>query len=105
MTTSPRCESASEPTGKKLRVLMLVENAFPADLRVWNEAHTLSQAGYPVTVIALRQSGETFHEEVHGIHVYRVPTLTVFKKLGAAHGTVGHVFGILQALVGYVLEY
>jgi glycosyltransferase involved in cell wall biosynthesis len=84
---------------------MLVENTFPADLRVWNEAHTLSQAGYPVTVIALRKPGEKFHEDVEGVHVYRVPTLTLFQKLGEAHGTIGRVIGILQAVVGYAVEY
>jgi glycosyltransferase involved in cell wall biosynthesis len=105
MNTSYRRHSATEYAGKKRRVLMLVENAFPADIRVWNEAHTLSQAGYPVTVIALRKPGEKFHEEVNGVHVYRVPTLTVFKKLGVARGTVGRVIGIIQAVVGYVLEY
>jgi glycosyltransferase involved in cell wall biosynthesis len=84
---------------------MLVENHFPADIRVWNEAHTLSQAGYPMTVIALRKRGEKFHEEVNGIKVYRVPTLTVFKKLGESEGTIGRIFGMFQALVGYFVEY
>jgi glycosyltransferase involved in cell wall biosynthesis len=84
---------------------MLVENAFPTDLRVWNEARTLTQAGYPVTVIALCKPAEKFHEEIGGVHVYRVPTLTVFKKLGEAHGAVGRLIGVLQAVVGYALEY
>src|SRR5712691_4055092 len=97
--------SPGKSAGKKLRVLMLVENNFPADIRVWNEAHTLSQAGYPVTVIALRKQGEKLHEEVNGIHVYRVPTLTVFKKLGGAPTTVGRVIGMFQAWVGYLSEY
>jgi glycosyltransferase involved in cell wall biosynthesis len=84
---------------------MLVENAFPADLRVWNEAQTLTQAGYPVTVIALRKPGEKFHEKVKDVHVYRVPALTVFQKLGVARGSVGRVLAMCQAVVGYLIEY
>jgi glycosyltransferase involved in cell wall biosynthesis len=84
---------------------MLVENHFPADRRVWNEAYTLSQAGYPVTVIALRKQGEKFHEEANGIQVYRIPTLNVFKKLSESQGTIGRIFGMFQALVGYFVEY
>jgi glycosyltransferase involved in cell wall biosynthesis len=84
---------------------MLLENSFPADIRVWNEAHTLSQAGYPMTVIALRKPGEKFHEEVNGVYVYRIPTLTVFKKLGGARDTLGRVIGMFQAWVGYFSEY
>ena len=84
---------------------MLVENFFPQDPRVRNEAYTLSQAGYPVTVIALRKPGENFHEEAYGIHIYRVPALTIFKKLGVARGPIGRVIGMFQACVGYVSEY
>src|SRR5437867_8753042 len=36
------------------KVLMMVENFFPADARVRNEAFTLSEKGYKVSVIALR---------------------------------------------------
>jgi glycosyltransferase involved in cell wall biosynthesis len=105
VNTSSHDRSERKSAGKKLRVLMLVENNFPSDIRVWNEAHTLSQAGYLVTVIALRTRGEKFHEEVNGVQVYRVPTLTVFKKLGEAQGTLGRILGMFQALVGYFLEY
>jgi glycosyltransferase involved in cell wall biosynthesis len=84
---------------------MLVENNFPADPRVRNEAYTLAGAGYPVTVIALRKAGEKSCEDVNGVRVYRVPTLTVFKKLGGARGALGRVLGLVQAGVGYVSEY
>jgi len=36
------------------RVLMLVENQYPLDPRVRNEANTLTTNGYKVSVIALR---------------------------------------------------
>ena len=37
------------------RILMMVENYFPQDTRVRNEADLLTQAGYQVAVIALRK--------------------------------------------------
>ncbi len=46
------------------RTLMLVENCFPADTRVRNEAITLVANGYQVTVIALRAAGEPPREVV-----------------------------------------
>lgn len=63
------------------RVLMLVENCFPADTRVRNEAFTLTENGFKVSVIALRGNGEKSREIVGGVTVYRVPRLTVFAKL------------------------
>ena len=38
-----------ESAGKRLRVLMLVENPFPTDVRVKSEGFTLAAAGYSVT--------------------------------------------------------
>jgi len=43
------------------RVLMLVENRFPADVRVWNEAVTLAENGFRITVVALGRAGEKCH--------------------------------------------
>src|SRR5437016_3622589 len=49
------------------RVLMLVENSFPGDLRVRNEASTLTANGFQVSVIALRGRTELPRERVNGI--------------------------------------
>jgi glycosyltransferase involved in cell wall biosynthesis len=87
------------------RVLMLVENYFPADPRVRNEAFTLVDNGLQVSVIALRQATEAWRENVRGVAVYRVPTLTLFKKLPAASSRLAALFKILQAVAGYILEY
>jgi hypothetical protein len=62
-------------------VLMLVENSFQVDPRVRNEAFKLSEAGYRVSVVGLRRPGEPPRWEERGVHVYSVPTLTVFEKL------------------------
>src|SRR5688572_27128979 len=88
------------------RVLMLVENNFPADTRVRNEAGTLVSNGYRVTVIALRAPGERSREVVDGVMVYRLPRLTMFGKLpdGNPKG-IGKLVHKLRVVAGYVTEY
>jgi len=55
------------------RVLIIVENLpSPFDRRVWQEATTLSQAGYQVSIICPTGKGyEKKYEEVDGINIYR----------------------------------
>jgi glycosyltransferase involved in cell wall biosynthesis len=88
------------------RVLMLVQNHFPADPRVRNESALLRNEGYEVTVICLRQKGEKSTETVHGIRVYRIPKLELFQKIPAQKETlISRQVTRLKALVGYVTEY
>ena len=88
------------------RVLMLVENAYPADTRVRNEATTLAANGYGVTVIALRSKGQLGREVVQGVTVYRIPRLTLFAKLPDEKPTgLRKLFYKAQVLIGYVTEY
>jgi glycosyltransferase involved in cell wall biosynthesis len=86
---------------------MLVESPFPRDLRVRNEAHVLRDAGYEVTVIALKfDSGERSREEVDGIHVYRVPKLTLFAKISKRNPSVFYrLLTKIMSAIGYVSEY
>ena len=67
------------------QILMLVENYFPQDTRVTNEATLLTEAGYHVTVVALRRNGQAGHEVLNGVEVYRLPTLELFKKTPLAN--------------------
>jgi hypothetical protein len=69
-----------------VRVLMLVENHFPQDTRVKNEAILLTESGYHVSVIALRKKGQVMTEVVNGVQVYRLPRLELFKK--TSHGNL-----------------
>ena len=88
------------------RILMLVENHFPQDTRVKNEAVLLREAGYDVSVIALRKKGQVVTEVVNGIQVYRLPSLELFKK--TSHGNlsrIGLLFLKLRSSVGYLVEY
>jgi glycosyltransferase involved in cell wall biosynthesis len=61
----------ARPTG----VLIIVENlTVPLDRRVWQEARTLRQAGYAVSVICPKGGGYSkSYEVLEGIHVFRHP--------------------------------
>ena len=56
-------------------VLIIVENLpVPADRRVWQEATTLHQAGYSVSVICPKGKGyDKAYEQVAGVNIYRHP--------------------------------
>jgi glycosyltransferase involved in cell wall biosynthesis len=61
-------------TAQKLRrVLIIVENLpVPFDRRVWQEATTLQQAGYLVSIICPKGNGyEKGREVIDNIHIYR----------------------------------
>jgi glycosyltransferase involved in cell wall biosynthesis len=85
---------------------MFVENSFPQDTRVKNEADTLTNAQYEVTVVALRKRGQPSHEVLDGIRVYRIPRLELFKKTpGQKLGRWARALTRVKSLVGYVSEY
>jgi len=85
---------------------MWVENNFPQDTRVANEARLLANAGYQVAVIALRNHRQAARETWNGIEVYRVPTLELFKKTVAGKGSqLNLLFVRLKSFLGYVVEY
>ena len=89
-----------------VRILMLVENHFPQDTRVKNEAILLTEAGYHVSVIALRKKGQVMTEVINGVQVYRLPRLELFKK--TSHGNLsraGLLFLKLKSSLGYLFEY
>jgi glycosyltransferase involved in cell wall biosynthesis len=88
------------------KILMLVENYFPQDTRVANEASLLTDAGYQVAVIALRRHGQARHETLNSVEVYRVPTLEMFKKTPFANVNRMNLLVVkLKSFLGYVLEY
>jgi glycosyltransferase involved in cell wall biosynthesis len=88
------------------RILMLVENYFPQDTRVKNEADLLTNAGYHVSVIALRKKGQLRRETVSGTEVYRVPHFELFKKTATTDLSKAALFLLkLRASLGYLAEY
>ena len=88
------------------RILMFVENAFPQDTRVKNEADALTAAGYAVTVVAIRKLGQPRSELLEGIQVYRIPRLELFEKTPRENpGLVWRLWIKLKSVLGYVSEY
>jgi glycosyltransferase involved in cell wall biosynthesis len=71
-------------TRRARRVLIIVENLpCPFDRRVWQEARTLTAAGYGVSIICPKGKGyEQGFEELEGIAIYRHPQ--PFEASGAA---------------------
>jgi glycosyltransferase involved in cell wall biosynthesis len=84
---------------------MLVENWYPADIRVLKESQTLQMAGYQVSVIAIKRKGERGYEEIGGVRVLRVPQVTLFEKLGSKRNFLLRAIGAIQSLLGYLVEY
>jgi glycosyltransferase involved in cell wall biosynthesis len=85
---------------------MWVENNFPQDTRVANEARLLADAGYKVAVIALRKPGQAGRETLNGVKVYRLPTLELFKKTPSANVSgINLALVKLKSFLGYVVEY
>ena len=73
------------------KVLFLVENApVPGDRRVWNEALTLAQVGFRVSIVCPKWGYPGFYEERQGIRIYRVP-------LPSLGGIAGHLVEYLIA--------
>jgi len=65
----------------KNRILMLLENnSYPGDIRVRVEAETLQNAGYQVSVISPANGGQSLHETVNGVNIYRYPVIPQFEK-------------------------
>ncbi len=65
------------------RVLMLLENStYPIDPRVRQEARTLSEAGYQVSVICPRMARQPWYESSNGISIFRYPPLRAQGFLG-----------------------
>jgi glycosyltransferase involved in cell wall biosynthesis len=76
-------------------VLIIIENLpLPVDRRVWQEACTLRDAGYQVSVICPKQGVFTAsHENMEGIEVYRYP-------LREGSSPLSYVFEYLMAFLG-----
>jgi glycosyltransferase involved in cell wall biosynthesis len=88
------------------RVLMLVQNHFPFDVRVRNESELLREEGYDVTVVCLKRKGEKNADVVRGIRVYRIPKLEFFEKAPTERQTLfQRQLTKFKAFVGYIGEY
>jgi glycosyltransferase involved in cell wall biosynthesis len=85
---------------------MIVENRFPYDPRVRNEANALAACGYRVTVISLGTRAERAHESVGGVDVYRLRRLTLFDKTQKRNASpLAYLRVAVQSIIGYTFEY
>jgi glycosyltransferase involved in cell wall biosynthesis len=75
-THGTSASAGSGQTGRRPRVLVLVENlSVPFDRRVWQECRALTEAGYQVEVICPRgtkRDTELF-SEIDGVRIHRYP--------------------------------
>ena|ERR1700720_1495284 len=98
------------PPSKQLRlaarVVMLVENYFPQDTRVRNEALLLRSAGCDVTVVCYRKPGQSRREKVDGVNVHRISRFELFRKTPSGERSRLSLFWLrFRSLVGYLVEY
>ena len=82
-------------SGRRPSAVILVENLpVPLDRRAWQEAVALHEAGWDVTVISPRGSGEmrALRDEIDGIEVLRYPQR-------AARGLAGYLVEYLPSMI------
>jgi glycosyltransferase involved in cell wall biosynthesis len=84
------------------KILMVVENRFPGDPRVTQEALTLTQNNYKVSVICLAKKDQRRLEKWNDISVYRIPTLHLAKKNAKINNR--HLI-LFKSTFGYTIEY
>src|SRR3954469_1922793 len=95
----PQHNPNQNPSQKPKRVLILVENLpSPFDRRVWQEATTLRDAGYVVSIICPTGRGcEAHFEAIEGIHIWRYDLPT--EAAGAAGYLVEYGVALFWSLV------
>jgi glycosyltransferase involved in cell wall biosynthesis len=91
--------STSGASARRRRALILVEDLpVPFDRRVWNEARTLHDAGWRVTVVCPRGTGaRRWHERIDGIEIFRYPLPTT------AAGLLAHALEYAVAIPATLL--
>lgn len=88
------------------RILMIVENHYPHDIRVRKEAEALRDAGHSLMVIALRGRDQRTYEEIRDVKVYRIPRVTIFEKTKRNNtSAIIKLYDKSRSIAGYVLEY
>ena len=88
------------------KTLMLVEQEFPRDRRVFQEARTLAENGYKVIVAALRGRNQKRKSITERISVYRIPKIRLFKKAkGPTQNKEFLNLELFKGIFGYVCEY
>jgi glycosyltransferase involved in cell wall biosynthesis len=88
------------------RIVMLVENYFPQDIRVRNETLLLKSAGYELAVVCYRKPDQPRREKLDGINVYRISRFELFRKTPSGERSRLSLFWLrFCSFVGYLVEY
>jgi glycosyltransferase involved in cell wall biosynthesis len=87
------------------RILMLVQNSFPDDTRVKNEAVTLTEAGYRVSIICFREKHQPVREMINGVHVYRFRKILISLRRVHSTSPLKKLINRFLSIIGYVFEY
>lgn len=92
-----------------MKILMLTESNYPLDIRVKQEAVKLTENGYQVTVVALKEKDQEYFEIIDQVRIYRVPEIELFKQ--GKHLPTGktsvlkRLNTIIKAIIGYGFEF
>jgi glycosyltransferase involved in cell wall biosynthesis len=79
------------PAGRRRILMLLGNNPFPQDQRVSQEAASLVQAGYEVSIVCPRSNGQPPRDQWRGVHVYR------YRKPFDPQGAIGYALEYAQA--------
>lgn len=66
-----------------MKILMVLDEEFPPDVRVEKEIRALQRAGHQVHLLCYSRSGLSGHREEDGIAVFRIPLSRVMYKMKA----------------------
>lgn len=76
------------------RICMPVYSFYESDNRVMRYAETLARRGNNIDVIALRKDGQSFHDELRGVNVYRIQ-----KRKKDEKGKFSYLYRILKFII------
>jgi glycosyltransferase involved in cell wall biosynthesis len=88
------------------KILMLVDKPFLGDVRVRQEAYSLVERGYKITVLCLQDNAPVSRQVVRGVAIYTFPRLSnmVRTKRGSAMKLL-RIFSWARSVFGYLVEY
>ena len=85
------------------RILMLLDHAFPPDIRVENEALSLIEAGFEVGLLAIGPDDRPARETYRGIRLFRDKiSAQARNKMRGLAGTVPLLSWYLARKIGHV---
>ena len=59
-----------------------------------------------IKIIVIRKNGQKFRDCIDGLHIYRVPKITIFKKSGKVNTSfIKKKYINIKSIIGYFFEY